>query len=72
MTLYILFPIGIYYYFNHSETIERWIEDERKKHDKSNTKEHIEFRKFVDEFSTKRRMKELAEMEAEYNKMKMT
>ncbi|CAL7934811.1 unnamed protein product [Xylocopa violacea] len=71
MTLYILFPIGVYYYFNQTDSIDEWIKEEKKKFTPISDKQREEFVQFIEEFNNKQRMKQLVEMEAKYQEMKM-
>ncbi|XP_026668644.1 protein PET100 homolog, mitochondrial [Ceratina calcarata] len=70
MTLYILFPIGIYYYFNQTDNIEEWIQTERKKLAPDDEKKRADFKQFVYEYNKKQDLKALAEMEMQYQGMK--
>lgn len=70
MMSYILFPIGVYYYFNQTENIEEWIKTEKKKFQNSDNIQHTEFMNFIEEFNKKQQLKKIVEMEAQYNEMK--
>ncbi|XP_076766064.1 protein PET100 homolog, mitochondrial-like [Xylocopa sonorina] len=71
MTLYILFPIGVYYYFNQSDSLDEWIKEEKKKFAPVSGKQREEFAQFIEEFNNKQRMRQLVEMEAKYQETKM-
>lgn len=66
MMSYILFPIGIYYYFNQTENIEQWLIDERKKYGTLSKKHYEEFLEFIDKCNNEKQKKQIDEMEAKY------
>ncbi|XP_076390016.1 uncharacterized protein LOC143264867 [Megachile rotundata] len=66
MMMYILFPIGIYYYFNQTENIEQWIINEKKKYRTTSKKHYEEFLEFIDNCNSKKQKKQIEEMEAKY------
>ncbi|CAK9794597.1 hypothetical protein ANTQUA_LOCUS9 [Anthophora quadrimaculata] len=70
MTTYILFPIGVYYWFNQVESTEEWIKNEKKRFYQTSEVERNEFMQFIEKFTNKHQMKQLAEMEAQYHEMK--
>lgn len=70
MMSYILFPIGIYYYFNQSENIEEWIQNEKKKFNTLTQEEHNELVNFIEEYNKKREFRRITEMETQYNEVK--
>ncbi|KOC68929.1 hypothetical protein WH47_09486 [Habropoda laboriosa] len=70
MTSYILFPIGIYYWFNYTESTQIWINNEKKKFNVMNEVERNEFVQFIENFNNKHQMKQLSAMEVQY-KMKI-
>ena len=69
MMSYILFPIGIYYYFNQSENIEEWIQNEKKKFNTLTQEEHNELVNFIEEYNKKREIRRITEMETQYNEV---
>lgn len=69
MMSYILFPIGIYYYFNQSENIEEWIQNEKKKFNTLTQEEHNELVHFIEEYNKKREFRRITEMETQYNEV---
>lgn len=69
MMMYILFPIGVYYYFNQTENIEEWIINEKKKYGTTSRKDYNQFLEFIEEYNKKKQQKQLEELEAKYHKL---
>ena len=69
MMSYILFPIGIYYYFNQSENIEEWIQNEKKKFNTMTEEEHNKLVNFIEDYNKNREFKRITEMEMQYNEV---
>lgn len=66
MMSYILFPIGIYYYLNQAESIEEWVQNEKKKFEPMSKEQHADLMNFIEECNKKRQLKRIAEIEMQY------
>lgn len=66
MMSYILFPIGIYYYLNQGESIEEWVQNEKKKFEPMSKEQHADLMNFIEECNKKRQLKRIIEIEAQY------
>ena len=71
MMLYVSFPVGIFHYFNHTENIEEWLVEQRKKHFSSNQSDYKEFMQYIEQFNSEKRAKQLDEIEQRYRNMTM-